>query len=60
MYPVLFALIVCLFLSFMSYYIEGMKEELPKIRNFKSFEGFVREVRPTDREHNLVIAVRLA
>ena len=40
--------------------LQGMKEEWPKIRNFKSFEGFVREVRPTNREHNLVIAVRLA
>ncbi|MCO5555212.1 hypothetical protein L7F22_008756 [Adiantum nelumboides] len=33
-----------------------MKTQLPKIKNFKSFDGFVSEVRPADREHNLVIA----
>lgn len=35
---------------------QAMKDQLPKIKNFKSFDGFVREVRPAEREHNLVIA----
>ncbi|KAI5080638.1 hypothetical protein GOP47_0003821 [Adiantum capillus-veneris] len=35
---------------------QGIKTQLPKIKNFKSFDGFVSEVRPAEREHNLVIA----
>ncbi|KAH7404520.1 hypothetical protein KP509_15G029500, partial [Ceratopteris richardii] len=35
---------------------QGFKDQLPKLKNYKSIDAFVREVRPAEREHNLVIA----